>query len=108
MKVRTILYIRADDGQHFTGYEIRHEGKSWLVPSWEIGPAEGTLRPERIICLDGFPAGKSHSPAYNNYDLVLSYALSKDILEGHVKSQSPVVIERPDIIVQENDVQQLK
>jgi hypothetical protein len=104
MKLRTILYFRADDGEHFTGYEIKYEGKPSLVPSWDVGPTEGTLRPVRIICLSGFAPGKSPLPFYKNFDLVLPNALSKDILEGLVKSQSPIVIERPDVVVQEEDV----
>jgi hypothetical protein len=101
MAVRKVLFVREDDGIEFIGDSIEYERKRWLVPEWLVGPTEGTLCPARIICLAGLPVG-SPGIGYQNVDLVLSTPLSRDILEGRKVSQSPLVIERPDIHLRED------
>jgi hypothetical protein len=101
MSVRKVLYIRADDGMQLIGDVIEHERKSWLVPQWNVGPTEGTLCPARIICLVGLPFGPSRQ--HQNVDLTLDTRLSRDVLEGRKASQNPLVIEKPDIILRDDD-----
>jgi hypothetical protein len=97
--VRKIAFLKADGGSLFIGDAIEHEGKLWLVPEWLEGPTKGTECPARIVCLDGMPLNKP-GPAYQDrVDLVLSTPLHTDILEGRRVSQNPLVIERPDIIL---------
>jgi hypothetical protein len=101
MAVRKTVFVREDDGMELIGDTIEYERKLWLVPHWLEGPTEGTLCPARIICLAGLPVGKP-SVGYRNVDLAIATPLSRDILEGRRVSQSPLVIERPDIHLRED------
>lgn len=77
---------------------IEHEGKLWLVPAWTRSPIPGTLRPLRIICLDGLPMQPPDTrKGPRDYDRVLTQPLDKDTLEGGT-SQGLVVVEKPDMI----------
>jgi len=100
---RKTMYYREGDGAPVYGWTIRYEGTLWLVPYWDVGPSEGTLRPARIISLSGLPVG-SPTPRRSDCDLVLSTPLSKRALEGRREEQDPQVLERPPIAVRETDV----
>lgn len=96
MAVRRILYQVLETEQLFKGDAIQHEREWWLVPEWWQGPTAGTLRPARIICLRDLSLSKP-SAQYADVDWVLERPLSKEILEGRRLSQSPLVIDRPEI-----------
>lgn len=100
MGVRTILFYKEGTGTPFIGHVIEHEGKSWLVPEWNRGPTQGTSCPARIVCLDGLPLSKPGTQY--DVDLALAVPLHRDILEGRRVSQSPLVIERPEIFLRED------
>lgn len=103
MAVRKILIQRQEDGALFISDAILYEGKLWLVPEWLTGPSEGTQRPARIICLADLPLA-APSPQYRDrVDMALSTPLSREILEGRAASQSPLVIERPELSLTDAD-----
>ena len=58
---------------------------------------ENTLRPARIICLEGLNL-REPLPQFR-VDWVLETPLARDLLEGRVKSEEPRVIEQPDVIL---------
>jgi len=99
MAVRKVLFLKEDGGALFLGDVIEYEGKLWLVPEWLSGPTKGTECPARIICLDGLPLSKAGPQHQDRADWVLSTPLHTEILEGRRVSQNPLVIERPDIIL---------
>jgi hypothetical protein len=98
MALRKLIFQTLEGGGLFIGDVIEHQGKLWLVPEWLAGPTKGTARPARIICLDGLPLSK-RSQHQDHADWALSTPLSTEILEGREASQSPLVIERPDIFL---------
>jgi hypothetical protein len=52
------IFFTRDDGTSFLGDAIECEGRIWLVPEWiPVDHAAGTLRPARMICVDGAVAG---------------------------------------------------
>ena len=95
MKASKALIIREDDGALLVVDIIDYEGGLWLVPAWIPGPAKGTERPARIICVDDMKTSKP-SPEYE-VDLALRDPLSKAFLEGGVIKEGVSVIEQPDI-----------
>jgi hypothetical protein len=97
VKLRKTLILRREDSMPLRVDTIEHRGKWWIVPEWLAGQTKGTARPARIICLDGLSLGKP-LPQFQ-VDWVLETPLSRDILEGRVKSEHPRVIEQPDIVV---------
>lgn len=98
MTVR-LTVVRTDDGAVHIVHTILYEQKLWLVPEWHEGPTEGTLRPARIICIDGL-SQDIPEPSYHA-DLALTYPLNKDIFYGHKASQKPLAIEQPDVLLNE-------
>jgi hypothetical protein len=100
---RKIMYFREDDTVPRFGVAISYEGKLWLAPQWNAGPTEGTLSPTRIISLSGLPVG---SPSQRRSDtvLILSTPLSRRVLEGHREAQDPLVIEQPQIVLNDADM----
>ena len=59
------------------------------------------MRPARIICLDLWPFG----PSRNHQDVdVVTDPLNRNIVEGLLPSKDPLVIEAPDIVLNEDDV----
>jgi len=98
MAIRKIAFLHQDTGTIISGDVIEHEGKLWLVPGWYKGPSKDTWRPARIICLHEMPVSKA-GPQYPAVDLILSAPLSTEILDGLKASQSPLVIEQPEIIL---------
>jgi hypothetical protein len=96
---RKMLY-RTDDGAIRIGYVIDHEDSFWLVPELLQGPTAGILCPARIICLDGLP--QEPAPPDYDADLALTHPLHRDIVEGRRVSAQPLVIERPDIHLRED------
>lgn len=97
MPVRKTLYQRQDDGELFIADTIQYDGKWWIVPEWLQGPTAGTLCPARIVCLDGLTLNKPAAPYQDRVDWALETPLHRDVLEGRRVSQSPLVIDRPDI-----------
>ena len=97
MAVRKTVVIRQEDGAVFIADTIEYQRTWWIVPEWLEGPTKNTLRPARIISLDGLRLG-TPGPQYQ-VDWALETPLSRDILEGRKVSQSPLVIDRPDIIL---------
>src|ERR1700689_5529055 len=102
MTVRKTVVIRQDDGQLFMADTIEYDGKWWIVPEWLTGPPAGTLCPARIISVDAQHLSIPGPPYRDRADWVLETPLSRDILEGRRVSSNPLVIERPDIILREN------
>lgn len=99
MAVRKILFMKEDDGSLFVGDVIEHEQKLWLVPEWLPGSTSGTERPARIVCLDDLPLETPILRQQDQADWVLGVPLNSDVLAGRRVSKSPLVIERPDIIL---------
>ena len=104
-QIKTIKYFIEGSDRPEYGYKIKHEGSSWLVPSWipATEDDDSRLRPIRIIRLGGrLPFGPSSQ--HQNVDLILELPLDKDIVHGRKPSRYPLVIEAPEIFVRESDL----
>jgi hypothetical protein len=99
MTVRKTVITVKEDGQQFIADTIPHDDKWWIVPEWLQGPTAGTLCPARIISVDAQHLTAAGPPYQDRADWALETPLSRDILDGRRVSQSPLVIERPDIIL---------
>jgi hypothetical protein len=99
---KIIFFIAEDDAPLF-GTAIRYQGNLWLVPWWSEGPNEGSVIPARIISLSGFHAGEP-TPRRPDRALILSETLNRRVLEGQSEGQTPIVIERPKIVLDFADI----
>jgi hypothetical protein len=101
---KRVRYFIKDNGEACIGQIIEHQRKKWLVRSsdWLEGPRKGTVRPARIICLDLWPFGPSRN--HQDVDVVATDPLNRNIVEGLLPSKDPLVIEAPDIVLNEDDV----
>lgn len=97
MKVLKTLVQIQETGALAACDTIEHEGKLWLVTSWIAGPAPGTERPERIICVSGLPLIRP-GPRYRGIDWVLGSPMPTAVLQGLEKPQSLAVVDLPEII----------
>lgn len=102
MKIYKTLYAFTDAelGKIFKCDTIEFEGKFWLVPTWLENIAEGTIKPERIICLDYLPHKRtsSGSPA----DFILNRPIPKCVFDGEIPAEATFrfdIIEHPDISI---------
>jgi hypothetical protein len=95
-----LLYIRGDDNFPLLGHAMKCDDELWLVPQWYEGPRPRTLKPARIISLAYLHLTKAAQD--NPADLVLTTPLSRDVLEGRSTGQNPVVIEAPDMVLDED------
>jgi hypothetical protein len=100
MSMCILLFIREEDNFPLLGHVMKRDDGLWLVPEWYEGPRPRTLKPARIISLADLHLTKSAQD--NRADLVLATPLSKDVLEGRSVGQPPVVIEAPDIVLNED------
>jgi hypothetical protein len=101
MAVQKVMVMQKEDGALFKCDAIEHDGKLWLVPAWLRGPAKGTRRPARLICLEGLSLDMAR-PQYR-VDQVLLTPLSGELLRGDRTSQNPLVIEKPDLVLRDSD-----
>jgi hypothetical protein len=97
------IFFTRDDGTSFLGDAIECEGRIWLVPEWiPVDHTAGTLRPARMICVDG-RLEETSDPQYRTR-LVLIDRLTADFLQGRQTLLGLDVTEAPDLILNEKDL----
>lgn len=99
MKIlKAAVFLDQPDGNIYTMDVIRHEGKFWLVPSWNVMPDLGQQSPTRLILLDALPHQRTRGMP--PHDFVVNYPIPKAVCDGaYLRPLKPplVVVEAPNI-----------